>query len=92
MRNGPTTISALNKLVQEHGILCDSQAEYERQVARYLFGYSDVKDFEKLINLLLVLRRPNLSTELNFSRVHDYLQNVAAQDLKRNNLARHRDD
>ncbi|HEY4033804.1 MAG TPA: TIGR02680 family protein [Ktedonobacteraceae bacterium] len=62
------------QLVQEHGILCDSQAEYERQVARYLFGYSDVKDFEKLINLLLVLRRPNLSTELNFSRVHDYLK------------------
>ncbi len=62
------------QLVQEHGILCDSQAEYERQVARYLFGYSDPKDFEKLINLLLVLRRPNLSTELNFSRVHDYLK------------------
>jgi uncharacterized protein (TIGR02680 family) len=62
------------QLVQEHGILCDSQAEYERQVARYLFGFSDVKDFEKLINLLLVLRRPNLSTELNFSRVHEYLK------------------
>lgn len=28
----------------------------------------------KLINLLLVLRRPNLSTELSFSRVHDYLK------------------
>jgi uncharacterized protein (TIGR02680 family) len=62
------------QIVQEHGILCDSQAEYERQVSRYLFGYSDPKDFEKLINLLLVLRRPNLSTELNFSRVHDYLK------------------
>src|SRR5207302_6702203 len=62
------------QLVQEHGILCESQAEYERQVARYLFGFSDVKDFQKLINLLLVLRRPNLSTELNFSRVHDYLK------------------
>lgn len=62
------------QLVQQHGILCGSQAEYERQVARYLFGYSDVKDFEKLINLLLVLRRPNLSTELNFSRVHEYLK------------------
>jgi uncharacterized protein (TIGR02680 family) len=62
------------QLLEGHGIICESQADYERQVARYLFGYSDVKDFEKLINLLLVLRRPNLSTELSFSRVHDYLK------------------
>jgi uncharacterized protein (TIGR02680 family) len=62
------------QLLEGHGIICESQADYERQVSRYLFGYSDVKDFEKLINLLLVLRRPNLSTELSFSRVHDYLK------------------
>ncbi len=60
--------------LEGHGIICDSQADYERQVARYLFGLSDEKDFQKLINLLLVLRRPNLSTELSFSRVHDYLK------------------
>lgn len=62
------------QLLEGHGIICESQAEYERQVGRYLFGYTDVKDFRKLINLLLVLRRPNLSTELNFSRVHEYLK------------------
>src|SRR6266704_4393856 len=60
--------------LEGHGIICDSQAEYERQVAHYLFGFDDVKDFQKLINLLLVLRRPNLSSELSFSRVHDYLK------------------
>ncbi|EFH85969.1 TIGR02680 family protein [Ktedonobacter racemifer] len=62
------------QLLEGHGIICETQAEYERQVARYLFGFHDSKDFEKLINLLLILRRPNLSTELNFSRVHDYLK------------------
>ncbi|MBV9256808.1 MAG: TIGR02680 family protein [Ktedonobacteraceae bacterium] len=62
------------QVMEGHGIICDSQADYERQVARYLFGFHDVKDFEKLINLLLILRRPNLSTELSFSRVHDYLK------------------
>ncbi len=62
------------QLLEGHGILCESQAEYERQVGRHLFGFTDVKDFQKLINLLLVLRRPNLSTELNFSRVHEYLK------------------
>jgi uncharacterized protein (TIGR02680 family) len=60
--------------LEGHGIICDSQGEYERQVARHLFGFSDEKDLEKLINLLLVLRRPNLSSELSFSRVHDYLK------------------
>ncbi len=60
--------------LEGHGIICDTQTEYERQVARYLFGFEDVKDFQKLINLLLVLRRPNLSSELSFSRVHDYLK------------------
>ncbi len=60
--------------LEGHGIICDSQNEYERQVARYLFGFDDVKDFQKLINLLLVLRRPNLSSELSFSKVHDYLK------------------
>src|SRR2546421_1261675 len=60
--------------LEGHGIICASQSEYERQVARYLFGFDDVKDFQKLINLLLVLRRPNLSSELSFSRVHDYLK------------------
>jgi uncharacterized protein (TIGR02680 family) len=62
------------QLLEGHGIICDSQAEYERQVARYLFGFTGEKDFPKLIDLLLILRRPNLSSELSFSRVHDYLK------------------
>ena len=60
--------------LEGHGIICETQAEYERQVARHLFGFQDARDFSKLINLLLVLRRPNLSSELSFSKVHDYLK------------------
>src|SRR5947209_5137745 len=66
--------SRFKQQLEGHGIVCDTQAEYERQVARYLFGFTDLKDFQKLINLLLVLRRPNLSSELSFSKVHDYLK------------------
>ncbi len=66
--------SRFKQVLEGRGIICDSQAEYERQVSRYLFGFHDDKDFQKLINLLLVLRRPNLSSELNFSKVHDYLK------------------
>src|SRR2546421_3121635 len=66
--------SRFKQVLEGHGIICESRDDYEQKVARYLFGYTDVKEFQKLINLLLVLRRPNLSTELNFSRVHDYLK------------------
>jgi uncharacterized protein (TIGR02680 family) len=66
--------SRFKQVMEGHGIVCDTRDEYEQKVARYLFGYSDVKDFQKLITLLLVLRRPNLSTELSFSKVHDFLK------------------
>src|SRR5437764_12429250 len=62
------------QVLEGHGIICESRDDYEQKVARYLFGYTDVKEFQKLITLLLVLRRPNLSTELNFSKVHDFLK------------------
>jgi len=66
--------SRFKQVLEGHGIVCESRDDYEQKVARYLFGYTDVKEFQKLITLLLVLRRPNLSTELNFSRVHDFLK------------------
>lgn len=66
--------SRFKQVLEGHGIVCDSRDDYEQKVARYLFGFTDIKDFQKLITLLLVLRRPNLSTELNFSRVHDFLK------------------
>src|SRR6266516_5252004 len=66
--------SRFKQVLEGHGIVCESRDDYEQKVARYLFGFTDVKEFQKLITLLLVLRRPNLSTELNFSRVHDFLK------------------
>src|SRR5215472_17122124 len=30
--------------LEGHGIICDTQTEYERQVSRHLFGFEDVKD------------------------------------------------
>jgi len=39
----------LQTAIEGHGIICDTQTEYERQVSRYLFGFEDVKDFQKLL-------------------------------------------
>src|SRR5579884_1080537 len=60
--------------IEPHGIVCDTLDDYRRLVAHYLFGYADVQEFQNLISLLLILRRPNLSSELNFSRIHDFLK------------------
>jgi len=38
----------LQTAMEGHGIICDTQTEYERQVSRYLFGFEDVKDFRNL--------------------------------------------
>lgn len=56
------------------GILCDTVADYQAHVARYLFGINEVRDFQNIINMMLVVRQPNLGTEINFTRVHDYLK------------------
>ena len=66
--------SRFKQVLEGHGIVCESRDDYEQKVARYLFGFTDIKEFQKLITLLLVLRRPNLSTELSFSKVHDFLK------------------
>jgi Putative exonuclease SbcCD, C subunit len=65
---------AFKPWVEAHGIVSESQVDYARHVARELFGYENVDDFQNLINLMLLLRRPNLSSELSFSKVHEYLK------------------
>src|SRR6266566_3163150 len=49
--------SRFKQVLEGHGIVCESRDDYEQKVARYLFGFTDVKEFQKLITLLLVLRR-----------------------------------
>lgn len=62
------------RMLGPHGIVADTKEEYQTLVARYLFGISDLREFQNIINMMLVLRKPNLGSELNFSRVHDYLK------------------
>lgn len=57
-----------------HGIICDTVADYQSHVAAYLFGIHEVRDFQNIINMMLEIRQPNLGTEINFTRVHDYLK------------------
>lgn len=56
------------------GIICDTVADYQSHVARYLFNIDEIRDFQNIINMMLVIRQPNLGTEINFSQVHQYLK------------------
>lgn len=68
----PTFKRLLNE--NGRGIICDTVADYQSHVARYLFNIDEIRDFQNIINMMLVIRQPNLGTEINFSRVHDYLK------------------
>lgn len=56
-----------------HGMICETQEKYANEVSKCLFGFDDPSRFRKLIELLLVLRRPNPSDGLTVNTVQQYL-------------------
>jgi Putative exonuclease SbcCD, C subunit len=69
----PLSQGALKQLLKDHGQVCEKQGEYEHLVSRYLFGFTNTERFHDLIDLLLILRQPNLSSELTLAKVHEQL-------------------
>jgi hypothetical protein len=66
-------LKAFKKLLAEHGISCTTQHEYEQKVASYLFNFSHISDFRRLIRQLLYIRQPNISTILSLETVREFL-------------------
>src|ERR671932_1502333 len=58
-----------------HGQVHDRVEAYKAQVAQHLFGFSDRRDMDRLIDWLLLLRKPNLTSRLSsFSEVTEFLR------------------
>ena len=58
-----------------HGQVHDRVEAYKSQVAQHLFGFSDRRDMDRLIDWLLLLRKPNLTSRLSsFSEVTEFLR------------------
>ncbi len=72
-------LKTFRKMLVDHGIACDTQREYEQKVAQYLFNFSDVNDFRRLIRQLLYLRQPNLNSVLSLEAVRKYLDQSLPQ-------------
>lgn len=68
-----TDLRTFKKIINEHGIVCDTQREYEQKVSQYLFNFANVEDFHRLIRLLLYLRQPNLNSVLSLETIRSYL-------------------
>lgn len=66
-------LKTFKKLLAEHGINCATQHEYEQKVASYLFNFSNVNDFRRLIRQLLYVRQPNISNVLSLEMVRNFL-------------------
>jgi hypothetical protein len=66
-------LKTFKKTLADHGMICNTQAEYEQKVASYLFNFSNVNDFRRLIRQLLYLRQPNLSSVLSLEAVREFL-------------------
>lgn len=71
--------AALKQLLQGRGIVCEKQRDYEQLVSRYLFGFDNIEQFHDLIDLLLILRQPNLSSELKLTQVYETLRKSLAR-------------
>jgi Putative exonuclease SbcCD, C subunit len=72
-------IKTFKKMVAEHGTVCDTVREYEAKVAQYLFNFSNIADFRRLIRQLLYLRQPNLNSVLSLETVRTYLDQSLPQ-------------
>lgn len=72
-------IKTFKKMVVEHGIVCDTVREYEARVAQYLFNFSNIAEFRRLIRQLLYLRQPNLNSVLSLETVRAFLDQSLPQ-------------
>ncbi len=70
---------ALKQLLQGRGIVYEKQRDYEWLVSRYLFGFDNIELFHDLIDLLLTLRQPNLTSELKLTQVYETLRKSLAR-------------
>src|SRR5690242_13561090 len=67
------------KMIAEHGLVCETSRDYTAKVSQYLFNFSIVADFQRLLQQLLYLRQPNLNTVLSLESVRKFLDKSLPQ-------------
>lgn len=64
-----------NRIVEnEVGEYCESTAEYKMMVNNHIFGFSDISEYEQLIELLIQLRSPKLSKDYKPTVLYEIME------------------
>ena len=71
----PFTQKELENKIGEGGVVYSKQKDYKAAVNELLFGYSDMTDFDELIELLIQIRSPKLSKEFKPTTMYEIMQN-----------------
>ncbi len=81
----PLTKSELKNIIGQGGEIHEKQEDYMNMVNRYIFGFEQISDYEHLINLLIQVRSPKLSTDFKPSVIYEIL-NSSLQTLSDDDL------
>ena len=81
----PLNKNELKNLLGSGGEIYEKQEEYMSMVNRAIFGFEQISDYEHLINLLIQLRSPKLSTDFKPTVIYEILnsslQTLSDEDL-----------
>lgn len=75
----PLTKKELENRVGSGGFYTESQVKYKGKVNEYLFGYSDIENYDELIDLLINIRTPKLSKDFKPTSMYEILENSLRQ-------------
>lgn len=75
----PLTKKELQNRLGEGGFYTEAQGEYKRKVNEHLFGYSDIENYEELVDLLINIRSPKLSKDFKPTVIYEILENSLRQ-------------
>ncbi|WP_207648390.1 SbcC/MukB-like Walker B domain-containing protein [Anaerobranca gottschalkii] len=75
----PLTKRELRNRLSEGDFYTESQTEYKRKVNEFLYGYSDLENFDELMDLLINIRSPKLSKDFKPTTIYGILENSLRQ-------------
>lgn len=82
----PLSRQEMKKALGDETPFTDAPGEYKAMVNQYLFGFRKAEQYEQFIQLLVKVRAPKLSKDLNPTKIYDILneslQTLSDEDLR----------
>ena len=85
-QNLPLSKQKLRKLIGDPGCWAESQTAYKEMVNHQIFGFEDIRQYDQLVQLLIMVRAPKLSKDFRPTEVKRLL-NLSLQVLTDDDLS-----